>query len=185
MLGLFTTPSPKWEILGSQRTSLPSLPFWRMFLRTPPWYSLITGFWESRPSLPLQCSISCPGESPFLEGPRQQQWLCSLWHMHRWPWALALCLCMFQLLWLPHTSQAPWLCSVVPFGSWMNSEESQNNSENHFLGLELPWEFISKHKDLRERPWHGFQIGQVSQDCFEMGTGSRMSLRCAYIRGSL
>lgn len=45
MLGLFTTPSPRWEGLGSQRISSPFPPSWGMFLRIPPWCSLITGFW--------------------------------------------------------------------------------------------------------------------------------------------
>jgi hypothetical protein len=68
---------------------------------------------------------------------------------NRQPWALALCWCMFQLLWLPLTSQVPWLCSVVPFGSWLNSEESQNNSQRiSFPVLKLLWELIREHKNL-------------------------------------
>lgn len=68
----------------------------------------------------------------------------------RWAWASVLCWCTSQLLWLPLTSRAPWLCSALPFGSWMNSEESRNNSQRiSFLGLKLCfWEIIREHKKL-------------------------------------
>lgn len=105
---------------------------------------------------------------------------------NRWVWALALCWCTFQLLWLPLTSPAPWLCSVLPFGSWTNSEESQNNSKRlSFVGLKLCfWELIREHRTwvlLREWPWHvkwfpkcqGFTN---SLPIFEIVTRSRISL---------
>lgn len=97
----------------------------------------------------------CGGWCIWLSTCRHFQYHClSSFFCNRWPWVLAPCSCMFQLPWLPHTNQAPWLCSVVPFGSWMNSEEFQNNSEEHFLGLKLPWEFISKHKNFGGWPLH-------------------------------
>lgn len=114
---------------------------------------------------------------------------------HRQAWALALCWCMSRLPWLPLTSQAPWLCSALPFGSWMNSEESQDNSRRiSFLGLKLYfWELIRQHKNLDFLKDDlgipgGFQIGQFlknSLSAFEAVTWSRMSLSMVTLNDSL